>query len=59
LQLDPRDPDIVYATASFYAQRQQWKRAQLIAEQLLTIAPDDPRARQLLEEIRRRAATPG
>ena len=59
LQLDPRDPDIVYATASFYAQRQQWKRAQLIAEQLLTVAPDDPRARQLLEEIKRRAATPG
>jgi predicted CXXCH cytochrome family protein len=58
-QLDPRDPDIVYATAAFYVQRLQWKRAQLIAEQLLTISPGDPRARQLLEGIKRRSATPG
>ncbi|HEX9125024.1 MAG TPA: tetratricopeptide repeat protein, partial [Methylomirabilota bacterium] len=58
-QLDPRDPDIVYAMAAFYVQRQQWKRARPIAEQLVVIAPGDPRARQLLEGITRRMAIPG
>jgi predicted CXXCH cytochrome family protein len=58
-QLDPRDPDIVYAMAAFYVQRQQWKRARPIAEQLVIIAPVDPRARQLLEGITRRMAIPG
>ena len=56
-QLDPRDPDIVYATAAFYFQRQQWKRAQLIAEQLVAISPGDPRPRQLLEAIRQGLAS--
>jgi len=58
-QLDPRDADIVYAAAAFYVQRQQWKRALPFAEQLATIAPEDPRARQLLDGIRRRLASAG
>jgi Flp pilus assembly protein TadD len=51
-QLDPRDPDIVYAMAAFYVTRQRWERARLIAEQLAAIAPGDPRSRQLVEAIR-------
>lgn len=58
-QLDPRDADIIYAAAAFYVQRQQWKRALPFAEQLATIAPDDPRARQLLDAIRRQLASGG
>jgi predicted CXXCH cytochrome family protein len=58
-QIDPQDPDIVYAAAAFYLQRQQWKRALPFAEQLVTIAPSDPRALQLLEGIKRRMAAPG
>jgi len=58
-QLDPRDPDIVYAMAAFYVQRQQWKRARLIAERLVAISPGDPRSRQLVETIRQgQAASP-
>jgi len=58
-QLDPRDADIIYAAAAFYVQRQQWKRALPFAEQLATIAPEDPRARQLLDGIRRQLASSG
>ena len=57
VRIDPRDPDIVYAMAAFYVQREQWKRARLIAEQLLTISPDDPRARPLLGRIRQGLAS--
>ena len=59
LQLDPQDGDIVYALAAFYVQRSQWKRALPFAEQLVTIAPADPRSRQLLEGIKRRLAASG
>jgi Flp pilus assembly protein TadD len=55
-QLDPRDSDIAYAITVFYAQRRQWKRALPFAEQLVANAPGDPRARQLLEQIRAQAS---
>lgn len=56
-QLDPRDRDIAYAITVFYAQRRQWKRALPFAEQLSADAPDDPRVRQLLEQIRAQASS--
>ncbi len=59
LQLDPGDGDIVYALAAFYVQRQQWKRALPFAEQLVAMSPADPRARQLLEGIKRQLASSG
>ena len=59
LQLDPRDGDIVYALTAFYVQRRQWKRALPFAEQLVTISPADPRARELLEGIKRQLASSG
>ncbi len=59
LQLDPGDGDIVYALAAFYVQRHQWKRALPFAEQLVAMSPADPRARQLLEAIKRQLASSG
>jgi predicted CXXCH cytochrome family protein len=59
LQLDPGDGDIVYALAAFYVQRHQWKRALPFAEQLMALSPADPRARQLLEGIKRQIASSG
>ena len=59
LQLDPGDGDIVYALAAFYVQRQQWKRALPFAEQLVAMSPADPRARQLLEAIKRQLTSSG
>jgi len=59
LQLDPQDGDIVYALTAFYVQRRQWKRALPFAEQLVTISPADPRARELLEGIKRQLASSG
>lgn len=52
-QLDPRDAAIVYATAAFYFQRKQWRRALPFAERLAEIAPNDPNVSQLIESIRR------
>jgi predicted CXXCH cytochrome family protein len=58
-ELDPGDADIVYAAASFYVQRRQWKRALPFAERLVTIAPADPRAHQLLDGLRRQLGSSG
>ena len=55
-QTDPRDPDIVYATAAFYVQRKQWKRALPFAERLAELVPNDPGPRQLAATIRRQLA---
>ena len=58
-QIDSRDPDIVYATAAFYVQRKQWKRALPFAERLAEIAPNDPGPGQLVASIRRQLSAGG
>jgi Flp pilus assembly protein TadD len=52
-QLDPRDADIAYATATFYIQRRQWKRALPYAERLQEILPGE-QSRRLLDGIKKR-----
>jgi predicted CXXCH cytochrome family protein len=58
-QLDPQDADIVYAAASFYIQRRQYRRALSFAEQLVAISPNDPRPRQIVEQIKQRLGPSG
>ena len=58
-QLDPQDADIVYAAASFYIQRRQYKRALPFAEQLVAISPNDPQPRQLVEQLKQRVGPSG
>jgi tetratricopeptide (TPR) repeat protein len=56
-ELAERDPDILYALAVFYAQREDWSRALPYAEELTKLAPEAPGPRQLLEQIRQRVSS--
>jgi len=49
--MDSHDPDIVYALALLYAQRQQWRQALPYAEELRELRPDAPEPQQLLQRI--------
>jgi Flp pilus assembly protein TadD len=51
--LDPADPEIVYALATLLVQEKQWKRALSYAEELVELTPGQARPRQLVENIRR------
>ena len=58
-QLNPRDPQIDYALAFFYAAQQQYQRALVYAQRSLEQAPpDDPGPRQLVEGIKQRMMSP-
>jgi tetratricopeptide (TPR) repeat protein len=52
--LEPSDPAIYYALATFYAQGRQFGRAQPWAEKLLALDPANTQARQLVSELRSR-----
>jgi predicted CXXCH cytochrome family protein len=54
-ELDRTDPQMVYALVVFYARQQQPRRALAFAEMLAQLVPADPRARQLVEGLRREA----
>jgi predicted CXXCH cytochrome family protein len=49
----PRDPDIPFAAATIYAQRNRLPEAEAAARRALAIAPDHPQARALLQQLRR------
>ena len=54
--LDPADPEIVYALGMFFTSQQQWKQAQLYAEKLVELTPGQPGPRQLVDRIKQLAA---
>ena len=56
-KLDPRDPQVVYALALFYVQQREWRRALPYAQRLAELAPGDPRARELLQQIQQASAS--
>jgi tetratricopeptide (TPR) repeat protein len=58
-ELARSDPNILYALAVFYAQREDWSRALPHAEELTKLAPEAPGPRQLLERIRTAIAAHG
>lgn len=56
LELEPTDADALYALAVFYAQQQRWPEAQAMAARLAEQRPNDPAARQLVEQLRAASA---
>ena len=56
-ELDPDDPEIVYALGMLFVGQKQWKQAQTYAERLVALAPGQPGPRQLVERIRQHLQT--
>ncbi len=56
-RLDPRDPAILYALATVYAQHRKWRQALVWAEKLEAIDGGDPQTKQLLERVREGVVT--
>ena len=52
----PRDPEIAYALATFYAQGGEWKPARAAADRLVELTEGSAQARQLLERIEHESA---
>jgi Flp pilus assembly protein TadD len=53
VQRHPYDPDLLFGLAAFHRDRGELARALGYAERLAAVTPEDPRARELLTELRR------
>jgi Flp pilus assembly protein TadD len=54
--LEPNNPDFLIGLILFFKERNEPARALPFAERLLTLRPNDPLCRQILEELRRPSA---
>ena len=57
-QVNPQDPEIVYALAVFYLQQHQPARALPYADRLVKLVPGQPGPLQMLQQIRARLGRP-
>ncbi len=57
--LDPDDPQIVYAIAVFYLQERHHRRAMTYARRLAQLTPTDPVAQNFLARLQRTIAGRG
>ena len=57
-RVGPEDSSVVQALAILYSQDARWDEALEWAERLVEMLPDEPAARQFLEDIRRSSGSP-
>jgi predicted Zn-dependent protease len=53
LDMEPENPDFIYAMADFYIKRDQADKAEIYALKLKKLAPDNQAVRNLLDAVSR------